>query len=199
MSIDDLLFGSIDSNPAPIARPSSDIQLPPSWIEVIDAIRRYPGWACSTIAGGALRDLDNGRQVKDVDIFVPYRGDNEEVFKALSTVLPSANITEIEHNVHNASQLGAEGISHFLFEVDGWKFEISQKTEIFNHVNLLGSFDIGICMISLSLSNNIYRSSYYNLDKARKQLRVVQATGGREMEHAERLARKYTDWTIVPL
>ena len=201
MSIDDLLFGSIGA-PVNISVPipqSPDLVIPPSWLNVINAVRSQPSWLCSTIAGGALRDMDNGRPVKDVDIFVPHLGSNETALLAIQKAVPYAHIMEIEHNVHNTSQVGAAGISHFHFEVDGWKFEISQVTESFDHLSLLSRFDIGICMVSLDKNGAIARTPVYSLDKAQKLIRVVRATGGRELEHAERIKRKYQDWKVVPL
>lgn len=202
MSVDDFLFGQIGA-PINIAAPTTnDIILPPSWMRVLTDIRQQAGWMCSTIAGGALRDIDNGRPVKDVDIFVPYLGSNETSLLALQRAVSDAPIMEIEHSSHNTSQVGVDGISHFHFEVDGWKFEVSQKTDQFDYKTLLDSFDIGICMISLDpgiLSYSVYRTPEYVLDKSNQEIRVVRKTGGREMDHAARLKRKYKDWYIVPL
>jgi hypothetical protein len=200
MSVDDFLFAPLGATTGvPVQSVQSSLVLPPSWGSVLSRIRCQPSWMCSTIAGGALRDLDNGRPVKDVDIFVPYLGDNETALMGLERALPNIFIMEVEHSVHNASQIGREGISHFHFEVDGWKFEISQITDQFDHISLLDRFDIGLCMISLTSLDDTYRTAYYFSDKHKQQISVVRKTGGRELEHATRIKQKYTDWTIVPL
>jgi hypothetical protein len=189
MSVDDILF-------APVA--AADIKVPDAWIDVLGKIRSEQSWATATLAGGALRDTDNGRQIKDVDIFITYLSDNDHTGRLLSSCLPNVIVTAIEHNVHNTSMVGAAGINHFVFEQDGWKFEISQSTlPNFDYKVLLDSFDIGLCMIALDQNNKVYRAPEYKKDVANKTITIVRDTGGRELDHAERIQRKYNGWAIV--
>lgn len=191
MTADDILFAPVGAK--------SDIRVPLAWIEVIESIQSKNGWHDAVLAGGALRDLDNGRPIKDVDIFVPFLGDNDTASEYLCRArLPSqTTIMEVEHSTHNASQVGQKGISHFIFEYCGWKFEISQKTDSFNYKTLLDSFDLGICMISLDHDNAVHRTPEYKHDVANKKITIVQKTGGREAEHAKRIQKKYPGWMIA--
>jgi hypothetical protein len=174
-------------------------------LEVLAAMRTMPTWNVATIAGGALRDLDQGRPVKDVDIFVPHsektRPRLEVVIQALG--LDPIDLDEVKHDStarSTASKLATQlsTASHFNFFYEGWRFEITQKLESFDHRSIIESFDIGLCMISLD-GDKIYRSPEYKTDAANKTLTVVRATGGGELRHAERLRRKYSKWRIVPL
>ena len=47
--------------------------IPARWNEILDALHRG-GFPEAVIAGGALRDLDNGKPIKDVDVFVAGKG-----------------------------------------------------------------------------------------------------------------------------
>ncbi len=188
---DDILFSPIAKN---------DMKLPDTWLFIMDRIQNISGWSNATLAGGALRDLDNGRQIKDVDIFVPFIG-NDIARKTLQQMLADFidhKLCELEHNTHNVSQVGTEGISHFQFEQDGWLFEISQITKAFDSKTLLDSFDIGLCMISL-VGNAVYRRPEYQNDIVNKTITVIQETGGGEQIHAERIQKKYSGWRIIPL
>lgn len=189
---DDILFAPIGA--------STDIRIPDAWIDVITKIRTVSFWKTATIAGGALRDLENGRQIKDVDIFLYYPGSNEDTRAELKSIpLGYDVLNEIPHNSHNTSQLGSAGISHFTFKKHGWNFEISQRDQAFDYKTLLDAFDIGLCMISLDEQNRIYRTPEYKNDMKNKSITIVRATGGREQSHAERIQDKYNNWTIVPL
>jgi hypothetical protein len=190
---DDLLF-------APVGGTSS-LMIPEPWLRVLHLVQDQPAWKGSVLAGGALRDLDNGRPVKDVDIFVPFL-DNESALKKLEDVcsrLPEKPLVDpVEHNSVHCSKPGQPGINHFIFVHDGWKFEISQRTEQFDYKSLMCEFDVGLCMIALTPSDEIFRNDAYKKDKANHTLTIVNQTGGREMDHAERILRKYAGWTIIP-
>lgn len=197
-SADDLIY-------SPIGGSLSDIPVPEVWMEVLAAMRAMPSWNIATIAGGALRDLDQGRPVKDVDIFVPH---SEKTRARLEVVITSLGLDPLDLDVvtHDsparsaASKIATQLTTapHFNFHYEGWRFEITQKVESFSHRSIIDSFDIGLCMISLD-GNQIYRSPEYKTDAANKTLTVVRNTGGGELRHAERLRRKYSKWKIIPL
>ncbi len=207
MNADDLLYAPV--NGPSLGSPSNTIydptlrilSLPDSWVDTIERIRRCM-YSEATIAGGALRDFDQGRPVKDVDIFLPGNVMNtcELVEQSINHQRPGQRIyiDEILHdpNHHSAISNGIPCPSHFQFVIDGWKFEITQKFEPFTHRTIIDSFDLGICMICLD-GNTVYRAPEYLDDAANKRITIVRPTGGRELLHAQRISRKYPDWTIV--
>lgn len=195
MNIDDLLY-------SPITATKSKLILPESWVKVVSAIQSYDdGWKYATLAGGALRDLDLGRPIKDVDIFVPYDECMGEYLVHAMKIADIAitNLTEVPHD-NNAASGCVNTASHFLFEHDGWKFEISQRFENFHdYRHVLDTFDLGLCMICLDGGSKVHRSWAYDEDVKNQTITVIRQTGGREVEHAQRLLKKYPSWSIVPL
>jgi hypothetical protein len=176
---------------------SDNIIIPKSWTSVLKAIQQQPNWSTAIIAGGALRDSDNERPIKDVDIFVPYA---ENSFERLISATGKHDLTKVGHNKKLITSTGANiDPVHFTFKLDGWKVEVSQKVcPDFDYLKLLEGFDIGLCMISYD-GNDIYKSQEYIKDKDNKTITIVRPTGGGEMTHAERIQKKYPNWTIIPL
>lgn len=203
MSVDDHLYspvvpGTILSNPLI----QSDIRIPDIWLSIINGIRSIPGLEVSTIAGGALRDLDLGRQIKDVDIFVPYKEDMEKTYQsAFQHIVPDAYVEKVEHDLqcqtHSRLTVGISVPAHYIFYQHGWKFEITTKYEPFAYENIIDSFDLGICMIALDRHNGIHRAREYKHDVAANKITIVRQTGGNERHHATRLHNKYKGWTIL--
>lgn len=209
MSVDDLLYEPMNSSssgvPASAVSSSTDIILPSIWIEVVRALRGYDNnWAETALAGGALRDIDLGRPIKDVDIFMPHghvtsRRLEDCLLPLSKTRYPfGMYVEEVPHDPNSNSALsnGVISPSHFKFYMDGWKFEITQKMEPFTQRSIIDSFDLGICMICLD-GMHVYRSPEYLSDAQNQRITIVHETGGREQEHAYRLAQKYNEWKIV--
>ena len=63
------------------------LNIPQRWRDALTALQDG-GFPEAIIAGGALRDLDNGAPVKDVDIFVKWRSNIVEDLATLQRALP---------------------------------------------------------------------------------------------------------------
>lgn len=210
MSIDDLLYAPMNSSssaaPTATASTTPGLTIPGIWLDVVRLLRTYDNgiWRETALAGGALRDIDLGRPIKDVDIFMPHGNVTRERLAdcLLSVSAPryafGMYVDEVKHNPKSNSSLsnGMISPSHFKFYMDGWKFEITQKMEPFTQRSIIDSFDLGICMICLD-GDKVYRSPEYNHDAQNQKITIVQQTGGREEAHAHRLKQKYNEWQIV--
>jgi len=172
----------------------TEIKMPQIWLDTLGQIQTQ--WPLATFAGGALRDLDLGRPIKDVDIFIPF--DNDAQIK-LDKILP-VRVYEEEHNPDSSGLAVGSAHCHYVFWLNGWKFEVTQKINgISSTTDVIENFDLGICRICL-IDGQIYRSPEYVRDVANKTFTIVRETGGNELSHAERIRnKKYLGWTIIPL
>jgi hypothetical protein len=190
MNVDDILFSPI--------RSVSDIKIPECWLDVIGKIRSHtPKLGNATIAGGALRDLDLGRAIKDVDIFIPNVANLEDV---LLNALDDVEYTSWNPIHHVSAKASAANIGvildHYQFEVNGWRFEAIPIVNPFTQKTIIEQFDLGLCMITLD-GDTVYRAPEYKHDVAHKLMTIVNQKGnGSELRHAKRLLKKYVGWTI---
>jgi hypothetical protein len=175
-------------------------KIPKCWFDVLGKIQNIYGWKDATIAGGALRDLDLGRAIKDVDIFVPSVLINAA--DLLKQEFPTCYITEKNHIINSNSVVHQNGVniggpipSHFEFYMNGWRFEITQCIIPFIQKEIIRSFDVGLCMIALH-DGNIYRASGYITDAINNTISILNDTGGSVL-HAERIQNKYEGWNII--
>lgn len=177
----------------------------------------------AVLAGGALRDLDNGKPVKDVDIFIlsasrsDFRDQIRELEKATGWEIEFVNtdddiaadeyreMTGREPGEHDKSYVGDAVVVGGLYvpsEEGGmvkWGDQaplniIGRKDN--NHVD---SFDFGICRIGYD-GKTLYRAEGYDADQARKvftlNLSNPFAVEGRSMKRWERLRTKYIGWEL---
>jgi hypothetical protein len=73
-------------------------KIPQEWLGVLASMQQT-GAPEAVIAGGALRDLFNGRKVKDVDIFLTNRGSERKNRKFLTRAFKAAQIRVAEQPV----------------------------------------------------------------------------------------------------
>jgi hypothetical protein len=176
------------------------MNIPQRWLDVLRALQAA-GFTEAFIGGGALRDLDNGQPVKDVDIFIRDRAGCTH--GVLMATLP-------ELSIEDCTEFHAEYVTFFP-EVGG-VYEAFESFDAppFNiiacagpegdHQFLMhhrGRFDLGICRIAHN-GHDVYVEKAYNDDKANKTITVLNPRE-RSQERAERIRdRAYHGWTIVP-
>ncbi len=137
------------------------MKIPALWHVALRAVQETcPG---AIIAGGALRDLDNDRPVKDVDIFFPC--DGADAFAAAVWTL------ETELDVKTDYTLGKEYRENFndvvgvaRFTVQNTEFElIGIDLEQTGVKNIVDRFDFGLCQISYD-GKFVHRTAAYGVD-----------------------------------
>lgn len=87
-------------------------KIPKEWLQVLDAFQQA-GANEAVIAGGALRDLFNDRQIKDVDIFVRTQGSEKKNRKFLEAVFNASSVP-----VHAQSISYSDGYSRITKQVN---------------------------------------------------------------------------------
>lgn len=175
------------------------MEIPASWLDVLDRLHRN-GHPEAFIGGGALRDLDNGKPIKDVDIFL--RGAK---FHELSNWLPhlvisdcTANTNEYEEHFAEIERVfegrtGKEGDLPFNIIVCDGPQDPSHYQ--FYH---LSRFDLGICKIGHD-GRRVRRMQEYVVDVTARTLTICnQARPEASLARAARIQRRaYQDWTVV--
>jgi hypothetical protein len=171
--------------------------IPKLWKRVLRNVQEvFPE---AIIAGGALRDLDHGREIKDVDIFVLDKGDDtvpwlEALLGPSVSVLGQAS----EYHIGRAAR-PVTNVTTFMIE--GQRFEvIAVKTTepvIFSDY-VLADFDLGICRIFYD-GKKLVRSWEYQNNALDKTFTAYIPLSGRQLdltkERVRRLSEKYPEFT----
>jgi len=153
----------------------------------------------AVLAGGALRDLDNGRPVKDLDVF---HTEIEYPVCYLDDGLAKAGY-------HFHSQCGGTYMMGAAAEVDSTSLYRSNKglpdlnlirlLTGFNLEKIINRVDFGICQIGLSKRDFMVTDAYRRdrVDKCFTLTRADSVEGvRRSLNRFERLRRKYHDWEL---
>lgn len=171
---------------------------------LIRAVRKVREEA--VVAGGFMRDVRNGRPVKDVDIFVRPLNPNEY-----------AEITRLINVTHpDPEPYTLEGVDYFVWEPwvrrvteyssdDGWPavnlIEIDIPRDRPFMQALLNRFDFGLCRIAWD-GTLAFNGVGYQEDVDSEEITLLrsenQAQFDRSMQRYARLAQKY-DWPLVIL
>lgn len=181
--------------------------VPARWTEIINKIRRrFPE---AVIAGGAIRELLNGKldQVKDIDVFVRGNGD-DPTYKMVEDCLgySGAKLFASGPSAPDGTRYGnltVSGMYEFPYGhapeprpriqiiVKDWGEMTSQQFVD----RLTNNFDIGLCRAWYD-GKNIHVTAAYVCDHLGKNLTVF-----REDEYTParlgRLTAKYPDHTVV--
>ena len=155
--------------------------LPWPWKTVLSVVQTV--WPSAVIAGGAIRDWEHERGIKDVDVFVPAIALSE-----IERLFPDA----IKIELGDSSIFGADIPYHYTFTRYGWLFEVTFKDDL---DTLLDQMDIGLCLVKFD-GELITRATEYRKDSARKTLTLIRRTGGEEA-HLDKIALKYPDFRII--
>lgn len=179
------------------------LNIPTKWKMIVDMVRECTRDHKAVLAGGALRDYDHGRQVKDLDIFINTR--NEEQWKeVLFNLVWSFGLPKEPKTVDNDSSYSAnpEILKTASFEYEGVTINlIGLDLPHFNLVSVLSRIDFGICRIGYN-GDHLYKSYEYVDDSIDKTFTLHRSTGYESFEASKRryfelTKEKYKGWQFA--
>jgi hypothetical protein len=192
----------IDASPA--------AQIPAEWRKVLEHFQDK-GAKEAMIAGGALRDLFNGRAIKDVDIFMPTRGSKRKNRAFLKEVFKAAGLNVEKQTIGCGYSLSMEEFpdpASDLLPRDGktesWMVIAGPRQTEYNVVftehsfkypdDLLSAFDFGLCQIGYD-GKKITRKTAYEDAVREKKISLCQKNRT-SLDHLQRIMKKYPDWKL---
>lgn len=142
------------------------------------------------IAGGFLRDMYNGKPVKDIDVFTTVDRHQTPAKK-----LPMKELTDHEHYNHI---IGVKYLSDVTVTVDGtpFNFVFVKDEDGLDVRKIITGFDYTCCMIGFD-GYAVEMDKRFLLDCRDKVLRRVNDTVGKYEPRKLRLQEKYPDWSFV--
>jgi len=174
------------------------MQIPAEWKAALTAVQAiYPE---AVIAGGCLRDLDNGREVKDIDIFV--RGDAAPVLENLHARLLREGYAAEDIDEDSMYPVGErnEVVGFFEMEFEGLDVPLQIIMVNWDTARICDRFDFGICRIAFD-GEKLIRTPEYEQDKTDRVFRLRRQRDDIEMvasvHRFARLSRKYEGWPFA--
>lgn len=200
--------------------------IPQEWKEILktaqkkhlSTLRDHTPTQEALIAGGALRDLFNGRagQIKDVDIFLPRQKSSLEFIKrafeaaGVSLVKKEKEIVEYASDSYggrfvNSRKMVAETeMSRVLFnQMDSYTVRSAKTGTAYNFIftdgiaGVVDNFDIGLCQIAFD-GEKIVTTPAYDNDVKNKTITLINSNKGSK-EHLQRIVVKYPDFAPCPV
>ena len=170
------------------------MRIPSEWGNVLSEVQGvFPG---AIIAGGALRDLFLGKEVKDVDIFIPIKSRDieDEHISDVYSLFPEAE----PHPSHTYGVKSSpedeerDLFAIFKMERNGIKYDLIFGTPQSCDMN---NFDINICQIIFNGSDLIVSPFFIEAVRDR-HIRVLNINRtDRNRARLERIASKYPEYT----
>lgn len=142
--------------------------IPPSWTELLLRIREV--CPSAVLAGGALRDLDNGRDIKDLDVFI-YAESETQARVAMERLGDAGFSVSWEQN--DATVYPEDQNLEVVAVMDLLGFELPVQLIFTNWDTdfIVDRFDYGICRLSWD-GKQLVRPPEYDQDKAAKLFRL---------------------------
>jgi hypothetical protein len=169
--------------------PADLIEVPFTWLELItrfpevatvDEMMRAFNVKTYFIAGGYYRDKLNGRDFKDIDVFVPGLESLENSPRELAIRYDQFTAAEIEHEGLAINVIGLHA-AHSL-------------------TTLLNRMDIGLCQIGKGLNGKVYCTRAYLEDVTSNTLSVrFKPSIDSDFDHIQRVSAKYPEMPVVHL
>ena len=166
-------------------------EIPREWLIELEKIQTASGTLC-ILAGGALRDLNNDKVVKDIDLFLEH---TPTLWDDLKMVYP--NIVSRTGELPEYEEVDTVD----LFEVEGvldYPIQFIVKDKV-TPKRLMSSFDIDICKIWTDGIMYEYDHAYQK-DVQEETITISSMRDSYDlisiMNHASRIHRKYPEFNL---
>lgn len=172
------------------------MEIPSCWLEVFKTVQSVEPSAI--LAGGALRDLDNERPVKDLDIFVPVDSLNPpRIVEALSKTHQLESWLGDQYFDWDTCVANVGVINAVVEGLPPVNLIVIHDCTIANQME---RFDFGICRIMFN-GNTLHRHPGYVKDKEDHTFTLLRNCTYEQRVYSrkrfERLQEKYPGWTLV--
>lgn len=171
--------------------------VPHAWTRTLLMIREA-GFPDAQIVGGALRDLDNEKPVKDIDVFVSCRGDDYDRL-CLALARKGTRLVTPEAAEYLKSMSDVVEVINFG-PIDGVGSPDLQVIVTVPGFDFMTRVDFGLCQIGWD-GLTIGRSEAYYLDRTEKTFTLTRCASVEEFERSYarfvRLSEKYSDFRLV--
>jgi hypothetical protein len=175
--------------------------IPQSWRDLLAAIRAVAPSA--VLAGGALRDRDNGRPVKDLDIFVEGEGSDDLmdvreklIERGFECSFPNSDEM---YPIAQGEVVGFFDVSHPTLRPAGAAANVQLIVVRWSTEDIMSRFDFGICQIAFD-GTAVERTAHYLQDQEERTFTIVRERRDEALEASvERFARlspKYPGWNF---
>lgn len=170
------------------------MQIPTAYAASLAAVREvFPG---ALLAGGALRDLDNDRPVKDLDIFAPDVPDLD-ILRARAALLAPNCVVGVMGGYESWATEECVGVLDI--DIPGLTpFQLIGLRS--GPETILPRLDFGICRIGFD-GNDVIRTDEYLADQATRTFTLLRcdddAQRERSLKRFERLSEKYVGWSLL--
>lgn len=189
------------------------MNIPQRWRDVLAAIQAA-GFPEAIIAGGALRDLDHGKPIKDVDIFVDAKGiETLQLKKQLDAAFGYEGVGIFENPAADLDEdYTWEGVvvagvwdwvyapSDFLGQPKFQVIAVEKPEGVVFRDYVIDDFDIGLCQQAFDGVLECITTAYLD-DAALKTLTVTRAPSYNALQRTRgrlgRIQLKYPEHRIV--
>lgn len=177
------------------------MNIPKEWRDFLALVQQVDPFAI--LAGGALRDLDHGRPVKDLDIFV-QPGFNHAAFEKL---LPPGSYWPVMRRADYASLVDVQSIwgSYVMRDsapeefAETYPVQIIELNRLMPYWEVISRLDFGLCQIGFD-GTAVFNTVAYKTDRDNKTftlVRIDDEVGARARRREERLSKKYSDFRFI--
>lgn len=175
------------------------LSTPTAWF--MELYKLHDAGFTASIAGGCLRDLDNGAPIKDVDIFVnpePTSVLGDLLGTGLSKFYAYADALGWEQN-HAASYTNIGDVEAiWTYTQGGVEYNVILLRKPLNLSQLVSRMDFGICQIAANSEGVVWCSEAYAKDRQNKTFTMMDADReDRSKARFERLQEKYPGWKLA--
>jgi len=174
--------------------------IPQEWKDMLGRVQKlFPG---AKIAGGCLRDLDHGKPIKDVDIFIPTNPDDypdlsNNIFKILGENFGAVNQT-YDDNYPDWSDDVDDTVNRALYAIyqindNGVTYELIFANPSACHI---ATFDLSICQIEYDDTRSYVWSCLAYDETKRTGIITVENTNRLDRQEArmKRILQKYPEY-----